>query len=101
LIASSLKIAKHWEKAVVSRMGKFHRLRGPGFFVIIPIIERVNSYIDHRVRVTDIKAVNTLTKDTVLVFVDVIIYWVVGDAQRLRWKLNISKKLSHTPLKQA
>ncbi len=82
LIASSIKIAKQWEKAVVLRMGKFHSLRGPGLFFIIPLIERINSYIDQRVRVTDTKAENTLTKDTVPVFVDAIIYWMVWDAKK-------------------
>ncbi len=82
LISSSIKIAKQWEKAVVLRMGKFHSLRGPGLFFIIPLIERINSYIDQRVRVTDTKAENTLTKDTVPVFVDAIIYWVVWDAKK-------------------
>ncbi len=82
LISSSIKIAKQWEKAVVLRMGKFYRLRGPGLFLIIPLIERINSYIDQRVRVTDTKAENTLTKDTVPVFVDAIIYWVVWDAKK-------------------
>ncbi len=80
--ASSIKVAKQWQKVVVLRMGKFHSLRGPGLFFIIPIIEKINSYIDQRVRVTDTKAENTLTKDTVPVFVDAIIYWVVWDAKK-------------------
>ncbi len=82
LLSSSIKIAKQWEKAVVLRMGKFHGLRGPGLFFIVPLIDRVHSYIDQRVRVTDTKAENTLTKDTVPVFVDAIIYWVVWDAKK-------------------
>ena len=81
-IASSIKIAKQWEKGVVLRVGKFHRLTGPGLFFIIPIIDWMNSYIDQRVRVTDTKAENTLTKDTVPVFVDAIVYWVVWDAKK-------------------
>lgn len=82
IIASSIKIAKQWERAVVLRMGKYHSLRGPGLFFIVPIIDWMNSYIDQRVRVTNIKAENTLTKDTVPVFVDAIIYWVVWDAKK-------------------
>ena len=82
ILASSIKVAKHWERAVVLRMGKFHSLRGPGRFFVIPIIEWVDSYIDQRVRVTDTKAENTLTKDTVPVFVDAIVYWVVWDAKK-------------------
>ncbi len=56
LIASAIKIADQWEKGVVLRMGKFSGLKGPGLFVIIPIIDRVATYIDQRVRVTDFKA---------------------------------------------
>ena len=82
IVASSIKIAKQWEKAVALRMGKFHSLRGPGLFFIIPLIDRINSYLDQRVRVTDTKAENTLTKDTVPVFVDAIVYWVVWDAKK-------------------
>ena len=82
LAASSIKVAREWEKAVVLRLGKFHALRGPGLFLILPILERVNSYIDQRVRVTDTKAENTLTRDTVPVFVDAIVYWVVWDAKK-------------------
>ena len=72
VIAASIRIADQWEKAVVLRMGKFLGLRGPGIFLIIPIIDRVNDYIDQRVRVTDITAEKTLTKDTVPVDVDAV-----------------------------
>uniref|UniRef100_UPI003217CF43 slipin family protein n=1 Tax=uncultured Draconibacterium sp. TaxID=1573823 RepID=UPI003217CF43 len=82
LIASSIHIADQWEKAVVLRMGKFTGLRGPGPFVIIPIIDRVDNFIDQRIRVTDFKAEETLTKDTVPVNVDAIVYWTVWDAEK-------------------
>ncbi|WP_346854926.1 slipin family protein [uncultured Draconibacterium sp.] len=82
LIASSIHIADQWEKAVVLRMGKFTGLRGPGLFVIIPIIDRVDNFIDQRIRVTDFKAEETLTKDTVPVNVDAIVYWTVWDAEK-------------------
>jgi len=82
LIASSIKTAKQWEKAVVLRFGKFHSLRGPGFFMILPIIDRVETYIDQRVRVDDFSAEQTLTKDTVPVNVDAIAYWTVWDAEK-------------------
>ena len=55
-IAASIRIADQWEKAVVLRMGKFLGLRGPGIFLIIPIVDRIDDYIDQRVRVTDITA---------------------------------------------
>ena len=82
LIAASIHIADQWEKAVVLRMGKFTGLKGPGLFLIIPIIDRIDSYIDQRVRVTDFKAEETLTKDTVPVNVDAVVYWTVWDVEK-------------------
>jgi regulator of protease activity HflC (stomatin/prohibitin superfamily) len=82
LLASSIHIADQWEKAVVLRMGKFIGLKGPGFFLIIPIFDRIDKYIDQRVRVTDIKAEETLTKDTVPVNVDAVVYWTVWDVEK-------------------
>jgi len=82
LIASSIHIADQWEKAVVLRMGRFTGLKGPGPFMIIPIIDKVDSYIDQRIRVTDFKAEQTLTKDTVPVNVDAVVYWTVWDVEK-------------------
>jgi regulator of protease activity HflC (stomatin/prohibitin superfamily) len=82
LIAASIKIADQWEKAVILRMGKFVGLKGPGLFLIIPIIDRVDKYIDQRVRVTDFNAEKTLTKDTVPVDVDAVVYWTVWDVEK-------------------
>jgi len=82
IIAAAIRIADQWEKAVVLRMGKFQGLKGPGFFMIIPIIDRVDDYIDQRVRVTDFTAEKTLTKDTVPVDVDAIVYWTVWDVEK-------------------
>ena len=82
LIASSFRIADQWEKAVVLRMGKFRGLKGPGLFLIIPIIDRVAMYIDQRIQVTDFNAEKTLTKDTVPVNVDAVVYWMVWDVEK-------------------
>lgn len=82
LIACSIHIADQWEKAVILRMGRYKGLRGPGIFLIIPIIDRIDSFIDQRVRVTDFKAEQTLTKDTVPVNVDAIVYWTVWDVEK-------------------
>jgi regulator of protease activity HflC (stomatin/prohibitin superfamily) len=82
LIAASIKIANQWEKAVILRMGKFIVLKGPGLFLIIPIIDRVDKYIDQRVRVNDFNAEKTLTKDTVPVDVDAVVYWTVWDVEK-------------------
>jgi regulator of protease activity HflC (stomatin/prohibitin superfamily) len=77
-----LKVASQWEKAVVLRLGKFYALRGPGVFWIIPIIDSIPSWIDHRVMVTPFSAEKTLTKDTVPVDVDAVLFWVVWDAEK-------------------
>lgn len=82
LIGSSIKIADQWEKAVVLRMGKFSALKGPGLFFIVPIIDQISSYIDQRVRVTEFRAEQTLTKDTVPVNVDAVVYWTVWDVEK-------------------
>lgn len=81
-IARSIHIADQWEKAVVLRKGKFQGLKGPGMFFIIPIIDQIDKYIDQRVRVTDFKAEQTLTKDTVPVNVDAVVYWTVWDVEK-------------------
>jgi len=81
-VSAAIKIANQWEKAVVLRMGKFTGLKGPGLFIIIPIIDQVDSHIDQRLRVTDIKAEKTLTSDTVPVTVDAVVYWTVWDVEK-------------------
>jgi len=81
-ILFALKVASQWEKAVVLRFGKFHGLRGPGLFWIIPIVDTIPSWIDHRVMVSPFAAQKTLTKDTVPVDVDAVLFWVVWDAEK-------------------
>ena len=78
----AIHIADQWEKAVVLRMGKFVGLKGPGIFLIIPILDKIDKFIDQRVRVTEFKADQTLTKDTVPVNVDAVVYWTVWDAEK-------------------
>ncbi len=78
----AVQIASQWEKAVVLRLGKFHNLKGPGLFWIIPIADTVVNWIDHRVNVTPFSAEKTLTKDTVPVDVDAVLFWLVWDAQK-------------------
>lgn len=81
-ILFSLKVAQQWEKAVVLRLGKFSGLKGPGMFWIIPIVDTTPIWIDHRVMVTPFNAEKTLTKDTVPVDVDAVLFWVVWDAEK-------------------
>ena len=78
----ALKIANQWEKAIVLRFGKFDRVAGPGLFWVFPIVESAASWIDQRVMVTPFAAQKTLTKDTVPVDVDAVLFWVVWDAQK-------------------
>ena len=78
----SVKIAKQWERVVVLRLVKFSRLRGPGLFLIIPVIESIARVVDMRIRSTDFSSESTLTKDTVPVNVDAICFWMVWDAKK-------------------
>lgn len=81
-ILFGLKIAQQWEKAVVLRLGKFQGLRGPGMFWVVPVIDAIPAWIDHRVMVTPFNAEKTLTKDTVPVDVDAVLFWIVWDAEK-------------------
>jgi len=78
----ALKVASQWEKAIILRLGRFFRLAGPGAFWIIPIVDATPTWIDHRVMVTPFAAQKTLTKDTVPVDVDAVLFWVVWDAEK-------------------
>ena len=81
-VLMGLKVADQWEKAVVLRFGRFRGLRGPGIFWIIPVVDRIPMWIDHRVMVTPFNAEKTLTKDTVPVDVDAVLFWLVWDAEK-------------------
>jgi regulator of protease activity HflC (stomatin/prohibitin superfamily) len=82
IISSAIKIADQWEKAVVLRLGRFQSLRGPGLFFIIPVLDTVAYWIDMRVITTSFTAEKTLTKDTVPVDVDAVLFWRVLDAKK-------------------
>ena len=81
-IAWSTKVASQWNRAIVLRLGKFHSMRGPGIFFIIPIIDSIPYWIDIRVISTSFKAEKTLTKDTVPVDVDAVLFWKVIDPKK-------------------
>jgi regulator of protease activity HflC (stomatin/prohibitin superfamily) len=78
----AIKVAEQWQKAAVLRLGHYVGLRGPGLFMIIPVVDSVSQYVDQRVRVTDVKAESALTRDTVPVNVDAIIFWLVWNAEK-------------------
>ena len=82
LFSSAIKIANPWDRAVVLRLGKFQSLKGPGLFFIIPILDTVPFWIDTRVITTSFKAEKTLTKDTVPVDVDAVLFWKVFDPKK-------------------
>ena len=82
IVAYSIKIADQWERVVVLRLGRFRSLEGPGLFFIIPIIETVPYWIDTRVITSAFKAEKTLTKDTVPVDVDAVLFWKVLDPKK-------------------
>ncbi len=82
LVSSSIKIAAQWSRAVVLRLGRFHSLSGPGLFLIIPIVDTIVYWIDTRIITTTFRAEKTLTRDTVPVDVDAILFWKVVDPQK-------------------
>ena len=82
LVSSAIKIADPWDKAIVLRLGHFQSLRGPGLFLIVPILDTIPYWIDTRVIATSFKAEKTLTKDTVPVDVDAVLFWKVMDPKK-------------------
>jgi len=78
----AIKVVDQWEKVAILRFGRFRRLQGPGVFLIIPVVDTLSRYVDQRVRVTTVSAESTLTRDTVPVNVDAIIFWLVWNAEK-------------------
>ncbi len=82
IVSAAIKIADQWERAVVLRLGRFQSLRGPGLFFIIPVIDTIPYWIDTRVITTAFTAEKTLTKDTVPVDVNAVLFWKVIDPKK-------------------
>ena len=78
----AIKVVQQWEKVALLRLGKYVGLRGPGIFHVIPVFETISTYIDQRVRVHSVTAESTLTRDTVPVNVDAIVFWLVWNAEK-------------------
>jgi regulator of protease activity HflC (stomatin/prohibitin superfamily) len=78
----AIKVADQWEKVAVLRFGRYTGLRGPGMFHIIPVVDRLSGFVDQRVRVASVSAESTLTRDTVPVNVDAIVFWLVWNAEK-------------------
>jgi len=78
----AIRVADQWEKVAVLRLGRYTGLRGPGLFHMIPIVDTLSRYVDQRVRVANVSAESTLTRDTVPVNVDAIVFWMVWNAEK-------------------
>jgi uncharacterized membrane protein YqiK len=78
----AIRVAEQWEKAAVLRLGRYIGLRGPGIFLIVPVVDRISLYVDQRVRVVEVSAESALTRDTVPVNVDAIVFWLVWNAEK-------------------
>jgi regulator of protease activity HflC (stomatin/prohibitin superfamily) len=82
LIPAALKMANQWERAVVLRLGRLQSIAGPGMFWIIPVIDQVAYWLDQRIQTTEFNAQQALSKDTVPVNIDAVIFWQVHDTER-------------------
>ena len=78
----SVKVADQWEKVAVLRPGGTSGCAGPGYFIMVPVVDPLSRYVDQRVRVASVSAESTLTRDTVPVNVDAIVFWLVWNAEK-------------------
>src|SRR6201995_786876 len=78
----SIKVVQQWQRVAILRFGKYRGLRGPGIFLIVPIMDTLSRFVDQRVRVASVSAESTLTRDTVPVSVDAIVFWLVWNAEK-------------------
>jgi regulator of protease activity HflC (stomatin/prohibitin superfamily) len=81
ILLRSIRIANEWQRAVILRLGRFHRIGGPGLYLVIPLVEQATMVIDTRIQTTGITAEQALTRDTVAVGVDAIVFWQVTDSR--------------------
>jgi regulator of protease activity HflC (stomatin/prohibitin superfamily) len=88
LIPQSIMVADQWERAIVLRLGKLTAIRGPGMFAIVPFIDTVASWLDQRIQTTEIRAETALSKDTVPVNIDAVVFWQIHDPQRAALEIS-------------
>ena len=81
-LLNAIKVVKQWEKVALLRFGRYRRLQGAGIFLIIPIVDTLTPYVDQRIRLASVTAESTLTRDTVPVNVDAIVFWMVWNAEK-------------------
>jgi regulator of protease activity HflC (stomatin/prohibitin superfamily) len=93
----AIRVAEQWERAAVLRFGRYIGLRGPGIFMIVPVIDQISVYVDQRVRVVQVSAETALTRDTVPVNVDAIVFWMVWNAEKsILEVVNFSEAITMT-----
>ena len=88
LIPATVKLANQWERAVVLRLGRLQQIAGPGLFLIIPVIDQIACWLDQRIQTTEFNAQTALSKDTVPVNIDAVIFWQVHDAERAALEIS-------------
>jgi hypothetical protein len=93
----AIRVAEQWERAAVLRFGRYIGLRGPGMFMIVPVMDQISVYVDQRVRVVQVSAETALTRDTVPVNVDAIVFWMVWNAEKsILEVMNFSEAITMT-----
>ncbi|MBN9562910.1 MAG: slipin family protein [Alphaproteobacteria bacterium] len=104
ILARSIRIASEWQRAVVLRLGRFHKAKGPGLYLVFPVIDSVAAVIDMRILTTTITAEQALTRDTVAVGVDAIVFWQVRDAEQAAVRIadyrEAIERVSQTSLRE-
>jgi hypothetical protein len=104
LVLFSLKMAQQWQKAVILRAGKLQAIKGPGLFLIVPVLDSIIAWIDQRIRTSEFSAEQALTRDTVPVNVDAIVFWMVHDAERAALEIadydSAVQRVSQTSLRE-
>jgi regulator of protease activity HflC (stomatin/prohibitin superfamily) len=104
ILARSIRIASEWQRAVVLRLGRFHKVKGPGIYLVLPVIDAVAAVIDMRILTTTITAEQALTRDTVAVGVDAIVFWQVRDAEQAAVRIadyrEAIERVSQTSLRE-
>jgi regulator of protease activity HflC (stomatin/prohibitin superfamily) len=104
LVPMSLKIAQQWERAIVLRLGRLQSVRGPGVFFIVPVIDDVAAWLDQRIQTTEFNAEQALSKDTVPVDVDAVVFWQIHDAERAALEItdyrSAISRVSQTSLRE-
>jgi regulator of protease activity HflC (stomatin/prohibitin superfamily) len=81
ILLLSVRIAAEWQRAVILRVGRFHKVKGPGLYLLLPVLDRAAQVIDLRIQTNTINAEQALTRDTIAVGVDAIVFWQVEDAE--------------------